>query len=65
VEAGLLDPRRVLPLEDQEYQRIREAMERLRTCEQGALKPVYEALGEAYDYGILRCVRAALCPGQG
>jgi len=39
-------------------------MERGGACQQGALKPVYEALGEAYDYGILRCILAALCLGR-
>ena len=65
VEAGLLDPRQVVPLDDQEYQRVVEAMERLGTCEQGALKPVFDALGETHDYGILRCIRAALCLRRG
>ena len=60
-----LDPRQVLPLKDQEFQNVREVMERLGTCEEGALKPVYEALGERYEYGILRCIRAALCLRQG
>jgi ATP-dependent DNA helicase RecQ len=62
VEAGLLEPRQVLALDERDYQRIREVMERLGICEQGELKVVYEALGEVYDYGILRCIRAALCP---
>jgi ATP-dependent DNA helicase RecQ len=61
IEAGLLDPLAVLPLEERDYRQVVETMERLGTCEQGALKPVYEALGEAYDYEILRCIRAALC----
>jgi len=61
VAAGLLDPRQVLPVDEKEYEAILQAMQRLGTCEQGALKPVYEALGESYDYGVLRCIRAALC----
>ncbi len=61
IETGLLSARQVLNLEDDEYQRISEAIEQLATCEQAALKPLYEALGQAYDYGVLRCVVAEVC----
>jgi ATP-dependent DNA helicase RecQ len=61
IEAGLLSARQVLGLEEDEYQRIAEAIEQLETCEQAALKPLYEALGQAYDYGVLRCVAAEVC----
>lgn len=61
VGAGLLDVRKVLPLDDEQYQEIRAAMSLVKTCEEMALKPLYEALEEAYDYGILKCVTAAEC----
>ena len=61
VEAGLLNALDVLPLDERQYSEIWEAMELLETCKTGALKPVYEALDQAYDYGILRCVMAELC----
>ncbi len=61
IEAGLLSARHVLSLEEDEYQRIAEAIEQLESCEQAALKPLFEALGQAYDFGVLRCVVAEVC----
>ncbi len=61
VEAGLLDPRAILPLETEDYQRIAEAIEHLGICEEGRLKPLYEFFEERWDYGLLRCVLAAEC----
>lgn len=61
VEAGLLDVRKLLLLDDAQYQEITTAMALVRTCEEMTLKPLYDALEEAYDYGILRCVIAAEC----
>ena len=61
VAAGLLDVRKVLPLDDAQYQEIITAMSLVKTCEEKALKPLYEVLEEAYDYGILKCVTAAEC----
>ncbi len=61
VEADLLDVRKLLPLDDAQYQEIKTAMAVVKTCEEMALKPLYEALEEAYDYGILKCVTAAEC----
>jgi len=61
IELGLLEPRQVLPLDDAEYAAIQAAMEQLEVCESGRLKPVFEALDSAWDYGILRCVMASLC----
>ena len=46
----------VIELDDAALQEIRFAFEH---SEDGRLKPVYEALGGEYDYGILECVRAA------
>ncbi|MCG6970859.1 MAG: DNA helicase RecQ [Gammaproteobacteria bacterium] len=62
VEAGLLDPDDVLTLDDSDYQTIVNTMEMLETLEQRRLKPVFEALDGAYDYGILKCVLAGLIP---
>ncbi len=61
IEAGLLDVREALPLSDTEYREITTAMDLLNTCEEGRLKPLHEALDEAYDHGILKCVLAAEC----
>ncbi len=42
--------------DEAELQEIRFAFEH---SEDKRLKPIYEALGGEYDYGILECVRAA------
>ncbi|MGD8594134.1 MAG: DNA helicase RecQ [Gammaproteobacteria bacterium] len=60
VEAGLLNPNDILPLKDTDYQTIINTMDMLDTREERRLKPVYEALDGAYDYGILKCVLASL-----
>ena len=61
MEAGLLEARDVLPLDEEQIGEIVDAMELLSTCQQRALKPVFDALDQNYDYGILRCVMAELC----
>jgi ATP-dependent DNA helicase RecQ len=60
VEAGLLDPNDILPIDDSDFETIINTMEMLDTREERRLKPVYEALDGAYDYGILKCVLASL-----
>jgi ATP-dependent DNA helicase RecQ len=60
VEAGLLEPYDILPIDDSDYQTIVNTMEMLDTRAERQLKPVYEALDGAYDYGILKCVLAGL-----
>ncbi len=60
IEAGLLDARAILPLDDAQYSEIVNAIELLDVLEEGRLKPVHEALEGAYDYGILRCVLAGM-----
>jgi ATP-dependent DNA helicase RecQ len=61
IELGLLDPGEVLPLDQDEYDRIVSAMEELQICDEGRLKPLFDALDGAWDYGILQCVAAAEC----
>ena len=56
ITAGELELDDVIELDDAALQEIRFAFEH---SEDGRLKPVYEALGGEYDYGILECVRAA------
>jgi ATP-dependent DNA helicase RecQ len=60
VEAGLLEPYDILPIDDSDYQTIVNTMEMLDTRAERQLKPVYEALDGAYDFGILKCVLAGL-----
>ncbi len=49
----------VVSLIDKEFESVMDALLK-QPKETKALKPVYEALDGAYDYDILRCVRAAL-----
>ena len=61
IESGLLDVRAALPLSDAQYNEIISALELLAVCEEGAIKPLYEALEGEYDYGMLKCVVVANC----
>jgi ATP-dependent DNA helicase RecQ len=61
IGAGLLDAREVLPLDQPAYQEIVHHMELLESCSEGRLKPLFDALGEVYDYGLLRCIMAGEC----
>ncbi len=60
IEAGLLDARTVLLLEDADIDEIHAAFERLGTLESGKLGPAHAALDARYDYGILKCLLAEL-----
>ncbi len=60
IEQGSLILTDVIDLPTKEIQRIEEAILDLPDEEKHRLKPVYEALGGAYSYEILRCVRAGL-----
>jgi ATP-dependent DNA helicase RecQ len=60
IEAGLLPLLDVVDLQDKEIQHIEETFINLPEEHKNALKPVYEALDETYDYSVLRCVRASL-----
>ncbi len=59
IEDGIIELEHVVNLSEKEIQTIRDALLKLSE-ETKALKPVYEALDGAYDYEVLRCVRAAL-----
>jgi len=60
IEVGLLDVREVLTLDDVEYQEIVLTIESLEDESKGRIKPVYEALEEEYDYGVIKCVQASI-----
>jgi ATP-dependent DNA helicase RecQ len=60
IEVGLLDVRDVIDLDDREYDEIVYTIESMEDTEKSRLKPLYEALNEEYDYGILRCVQASI-----
>lgn len=59
IEAGLLDVKNVLDLEDTQLGEIRMTIESLGEDAE-RLKAIHEALDEAYDYGVIRCVRASV-----
>ena len=56
IASGEIKLSEVVPLDEEELSQIREA---LRANDGQALKPVFEALGGRYSYGVLRCVRLA------
>ena len=60
IEMGLLDVKEVLELDEQKYDEIVFAIESFGDDEERHLKPVFEALDGAYDYGLLRCVQASI-----
>ncbi len=60
IETGLLGVLDVLGLDADEYQGIVLTIESMEDEDKGRLKPVYEALEEQYDYGVLRCVQASI-----
>ncbi len=60
IEVGLLDVRDVVELDDDEYNKIVYSLESMEEESKGKLKPIYEALDEEYDYGVLKCVQASL-----
>ena len=64
IEEGEVALRDVVPLGDDELRTIRNAFGQLDAGSPVALKPVFEALDGRYEYGLLRCVRAALGGGQ-
>jgi len=58
IAAGLLAPEAALEISEDEMQNIAHAIKTHSVG--GALKPVFDALEGKYDYGILRCVMAAM-----
>jgi ATP-dependent DNA helicase RecQ len=60
LEQGQLRLADVIDLPEQDIRRIEEAIVNLPDDQKNALKPVYESFEGAYNYDILRCVRAAL-----
>jgi ATP-dependent DNA helicase RecQ len=60
LEQGTLELTDVVDLPPQEIKHIEEAILNLPEEQKNALKPVFEQFDGLYDYGLLRCVRAAL-----
>ena len=64
IEAGELTLRETVPLAEDELQAIHTAFEAQPADSQMLLKPIYETFAGRYDYGLLRCVRAAMDRGE-
>ena len=60
IEAGAIDVDDVLELDAGERDEIEAAFDQCGTRETARLKSAYEALKGRYDYGVLRCVLAAV-----
>ncbi len=60
IEAGLLGVEDVLELEENEITTIQDAIDAAHFLEDGQIKPVYEALSSAYEYGVIRCIAAQM-----
>lgn len=60
ISLGLLDVKKLLQLEHEEYNQIVTAIETFADGSEKRLKPVYEALKGVYDYGQLRCIKASI-----
>jgi ATP-dependent DNA helicase RecQ len=59
ISAGIAEPLSVLPIDNSDYNAILSTYEMLDESNKLRLKPLYDALDQAYDYDILRCVVAA------
>jgi ATP-dependent DNA helicase RecQ len=60
IEAGLLEARGVLALEEAEIDEILGVFERLGTLDSGKLGPAHSALDGRFDIGVLKCLLAEL-----
>jgi ATP-dependent DNA helicase RecQ len=64
IEEGELSLRDVVTLNDNEIAAIEYAFSELVPNSPQTIKPVYDAFEGQYDYGLLRCVRVAMAPGE-
>lgn len=60
IEAGLVEARTVLPIDDAEIDEIMAAFEACNTLDSGRLGPAHAALQGRYDYGVLKCLLSEL-----
>ncbi len=58
IEAGLVEARAVVGLEEAEIDEILAAFERCGTVDSGKLGPAHSALDGQYSYGVLKCLLA-------
>ena len=60
IEAGLLEARQVVRLEESEIEEILAAFEKVGTVDSGKLGPAHAALDGRFDYGTLKCLLAEI-----
>ena len=60
IEAGLIEARAVIGIDDSAIDEIHAAFERCGTLDSLKLGPAHAALDGRYDYGVLKCVLAEL-----
>ncbi len=60
IELGLAEPRDILDIDQAEHNDIINVLEMHDALTDGRLKPAYDELEGRYDYGVLRCVLAAM-----
>ena len=60
IESGLLPIFDVINLEKDEYETIVSLIESFENEEKGRLKPVYDALDQEVEYGVLKCIQASI-----
>ena len=60
IEAGLVEARAVISLDEEEIDEILATFERLGTLDSGKLGPAHAALAGRFDYGTLKCLLAEL-----
>jgi ATP-dependent DNA helicase RecQ len=58
IEAGLVEAREVIGLDEGEIDEILAVFERVGTVDSGKLGPAHAALEGRYDYGVLKCLLA-------
>ena len=60
IEAGVVEARAVIKLEEAEIDEILAAFERVGTVDSGKIGPAHAALDGRYDYGTLKCLLAEI-----
>ena len=60
IEAGLIEARAVIPLDEAEIDDVLAVFDRCGTLDSGKLGPAHAALDGRVDYGILKCLLAEL-----
>ena len=60
IEAGLIEARAIVPLDEGEIDEVLTAFERCETLDSGKLGPAFAALDGRVGYGILKCLLAEL-----